>query len=162
MYHRMQKNYEKHKKVHNDKYHTCEYELGDLFWRKTHILSDEDNNVTKGLAIKRDDPWEITKIHGGGAYELTKIGTRKIEKSINTQDLLPYIPSYPIEKWEENQLVGTNTDHPNPNWMSEKSNIQKNIIIPSQPEIHVKQTNSSNPDVKTQGRHHKNASKTRG
>uniref|UniRef100_T1IKH4 Integrase zinc-binding domain-containing protein n=1 Tax=Strigamia maritima TaxID=126957 RepID=T1IKH4_STRMM len=71
------------------------------------------------------------------------------------QDLLPYIPSYPIEEWEENQLVGTNTEHPNPNWMSEKNNIQKDIIIPSQPEIQVKQMNSSNPDVKTQGRHHK-------
>uniref|UniRef100_T1IWL5 RNA-directed DNA polymerase n=1 Tax=Strigamia maritima TaxID=126957 RepID=T1IWL5_STRMM len=88
---------------------------GDLVWRKTHILSDKDNNITKDLAIKRDGPWEITKIHGGGAYELTKIGNRKIEKSINTQDLLPYIPSYPIEEWEENQLVGTNTEHPNPN-----------------------------------------------
>uniref|UniRef100_T1JFV8 RNA-directed DNA polymerase n=1 Tax=Strigamia maritima TaxID=126957 RepID=T1JFV8_STRMM len=120
-----------------------------------HILSDKDNNITKGLAIKRDGPWEITKIHGGGAYKLTKIGNRKIEKSINTQDLLPYIPSYPIEEWEENQLVGTNTEHPNPNWMSEKNNIQKDIIIPSQPEIQVEQTNSSNPDVKTQGRHHK-------
>uniref|UniRef100_T1IMD6 RNA-directed DNA polymerase n=1 Tax=Strigamia maritima TaxID=126957 RepID=T1IMD6_STRMM len=97
-YHRMQKNCEKHEKVHNDKYHICEYELGDLVWRKTHILSDKDNNITKGLAIKRDGPWEITKIHGGGAYELTKIGNRKIEKSINTQDLLPYIPSYPIEE----------------------------------------------------------------
>uniref|UniRef100_T1IRW1 RNA-directed DNA polymerase n=1 Tax=Strigamia maritima TaxID=126957 RepID=T1IRW1_STRMM len=125
MYHRMQKNYEKHEKVHNDKYRICEYEL------------------------------EITKIHGEGAYELTKIGNRKIEKSINTQDLLPYIPSYPIEEWEENQLVGTNTEHPNSNWMSEKNNIQKNIIIPSQPEIQVEQTNSSNPDIKTQGRHHK-------
>uniref|UniRef100_T1IJP0 Reverse transcriptase RNase H-like domain-containing protein n=1 Tax=Strigamia maritima TaxID=126957 RepID=T1IJP0_STRMM len=129
--------------------------IGDLVWRKTHILSDKDNNITKGLAIKRDGPWEITKIHGGGAYELTKIGNRKIEKSINMQDLLPYIPSYPIEEWEENQLVGTNTEHPNPNWMSEKNNIQKDIIIPSQPEIQVEQTNSSNPDVKTQGRHHK-------
>uniref|UniRef100_T1JAE1 RNA-directed DNA polymerase n=1 Tax=Strigamia maritima TaxID=126957 RepID=T1JAE1_STRMM len=127
----------------------------DLVWRKTHISSDKDNNITKGLAIKRDGPWEITKIHGGGAYELTKIGNRKIEKSINTQDLLPYIPTYPIKKWEENQLVGTNTEHPNPNWMSEKNNIQKDIIIPSQPKIQVEQTNSSNPDVKTQGRHHK-------
>uniref|UniRef100_T1IQ73 DUF5641 domain-containing protein n=1 Tax=Strigamia maritima TaxID=126957 RepID=T1IQ73_STRMM len=141
MYHRMQKNYEKHEKIRNDKYHICEYELGDLVWRKTHILSDKDNNITKGLAIKRDGPWKITK-----SME---------EKSINTQDLLPYIPSYPIEEWEENQLVGTNTEHPNPNWMSEKNNIQKDIIIPSQPETQVEQTNSSNPDVKTQGRHHK-------
>uniref|UniRef100_T1IMD7 RNA-directed DNA polymerase n=1 Tax=Strigamia maritima TaxID=126957 RepID=T1IMD7_STRMM len=40
--------------------------------------------------------------------------------------------------------------------LSEKNNIQKDIIIiPSQPEIQVEQTNSSNPDVKTQGRHHK-------
>uniref|UniRef100_T1IMP2 RNA-directed DNA polymerase n=1 Tax=Strigamia maritima TaxID=126957 RepID=T1IMP2_STRMM len=155
IYHRMQKNYEKHEKVHNDKYHICEYELGDLVWRKTHILSDKDNNITKGLAVKHDGPWEITKIHGGGAYELTKIGNRKIEKSINTQDLLPYIPSYPIEEWEENQLVGTNTEHPNPNWMSEKNTIQKDSIIPSQPELQVEQTNSSTPDVKTQGRHHK-------
>uniref|UniRef100_T1IMA5 Retropepsins domain-containing protein n=1 Tax=Strigamia maritima TaxID=126957 RepID=T1IMA5_STRMM len=154
MYYRMQKNYEKYEKVHNDKYHICEYELGDLVWRKTHIISDKDNNITKGLAIKRDGPWEITKIHGD-AYELTKIENRKIEKSINTQDLLSYIPSYSIEEWEENQLVGTNTEHPNPNWMSEKNSIQQDIIIPGQPEIQVEQTNSSTPDVKTQGRHHK-------
>uniref|UniRef100_T1IZ61 Integrase zinc-binding domain-containing protein n=1 Tax=Strigamia maritima TaxID=126957 RepID=T1IZ61_STRMM len=141
MYHRMQKNYEKHKKLHNDKYHICEYELGDLVWRKTHILSDKDNNITKGLAIKRDG-------HGKSPKSME-------EKSINTQDLLPYIPSYPIKEWEENQLVGTNTEHPNPNWMSEKDNIQKDIIIPSQPEIQVEQTNSSTPGVKTQGRYHK-------
>uniref|UniRef100_T1IMJ1 Integrase zinc-binding domain-containing protein n=1 Tax=Strigamia maritima TaxID=126957 RepID=T1IMJ1_STRMM len=97
MYHRMQKNYKKHEK-----------------FGERHILSNKDN-ITKGLAIKRDGPWEITKIHGGG----------------------------------------TNTDHPNPNWMSKKNNIQKDIIIPIQPEIQVEQTNSSNPDIKTQGRHYK-------
>uniref|UniRef100_T1IHM9 Integrase zinc-binding domain-containing protein n=1 Tax=Strigamia maritima TaxID=126957 RepID=T1IHM9_STRMM len=89
MYHKIKKNSKRHEKVHNDKYHICEYELGDLVWKKTHISSNKDNNITKGLAVKRDGPWEITKIHEGGAYELTKIGNRKIEKSINTQDLLP-------------------------------------------------------------------------
>uniref|UniRef100_T1IZU9 RNA-directed DNA polymerase n=1 Tax=Strigamia maritima TaxID=126957 RepID=T1IZU9_STRMM len=116
-----------------EKINECNDIMDILLCGERHILSDKDNNITKGLAIKRDGPWEITKIHGGGAYELTKIGNRKIEKSINTQDLLPYIPSYPIEEWEENQLVGTNTEHPNPNWISEKDNIQKDIIIPRQP-----------------------------
>uniref|UniRef100_T1IGZ7 RNA-directed DNA polymerase n=1 Tax=Strigamia maritima TaxID=126957 RepID=T1IGZ7_STRMM len=140
MYHKIQKNYERHKKAHNDKYHICEYKLGDLVWKKTHILSDKDNNITKSLAIKRDGPWEITKIHGGGAYELTKIGNRKIEKSINMQDLLPYILSYPIEEWEENQLVGTNEEHSNPDWMSqiEKNNIQEDIIS-----LHPRSTRST-------------------
>uniref|UniRef100_T1IRS9 RNA-directed DNA polymerase n=1 Tax=Strigamia maritima TaxID=126957 RepID=T1IRS9_STRMM len=139
MYHKIQKNYERHEKVHNDKYHICEYELGDLVWKKTHILPDKDNNITKGLAVKRDGPWEITKIHGG--------------------DLLPYIPSYPIEEWEENQLVGTNEEHTNPEWMSqiEKNNIQEDITAPTPVEAttQVEQTNSSTPGVKTQGRHHK-------
>uniref|UniRef100_T1IHP9 Integrase zinc-binding domain-containing protein n=1 Tax=Strigamia maritima TaxID=126957 RepID=T1IHP9_STRMM len=71
MYHKIQKNYERHEKAHNDKYHIYEYELGDIVWKK-------------------------------------------IEKSINTQDLLSYIPSYLIEEWEENQLVGTNEEHSNP------------------------------------------------
>uniref|UniRef100_T1IN50 Uncharacterized protein n=1 Tax=Strigamia maritima TaxID=126957 RepID=T1IN50_STRMM len=82
MYRMIQRNYEKHDRIHCGKFIICEFQFDDLVMKRTHILSNADKVVTSGLAEKRDGPWQITKVHGGGAYELTKLENGAIEKSM--------------------------------------------------------------------------------
>uniref|UniRef100_T1IJZ8 Integrase catalytic domain-containing protein n=1 Tax=Strigamia maritima TaxID=126957 RepID=T1IJZ8_STRMM len=97
MYRMIQRNYEKHDRIHCGKFIICEFQLDDLVMKRTHILFNADKVVISGLAEKRDGPWQITKIHNGDAYELTKLENGAVEKSVNIKDLTPYIPSYPVE-----------------------------------------------------------------
>uniref|UniRef100_T1J162 Integrase zinc-binding domain-containing protein n=1 Tax=Strigamia maritima TaxID=126957 RepID=T1J162_STRMM len=107
----------------------------DLVWKRTHILSDAESSITSGFAPKRDGPWEITKVHGGGAYQLRRISDGKIESSINIKDLSPYIPEYPLEQWTEDQMEGTDSPHETPGWMETpvSSNVSDDIPLVDEP-----------------------------
>uniref|UniRef100_T1IKZ8 Uncharacterized protein n=1 Tax=Strigamia maritima TaxID=126957 RepID=T1IKZ8_STRMM len=81
----------------------------------------QHKGLTSGMSAKRDGPWEVTKILGGGAYALGKLENGAVEKSVNIKDLVPYIPSFPIEVLSEDQTKATNDNPPNPKWMNEDS-----------------------------------------
>uniref|UniRef100_T1JGF5 Uncharacterized protein n=1 Tax=Strigamia maritima TaxID=126957 RepID=T1JGF5_STRMM len=135
MYEKVADNYERHKRIHENKYYICEFQVMDLVWKRTHILSDAESGITSGFAPKRDGPWEITKVHGGGAYQLRRISDGKIESSINIKDLSPYIPEYPLEQWTEDQMEGTDIPHEIPGWMGTpvSSNVSDDIPLVDEP-----------------------------
>uniref|UniRef100_T1IIL3 Integrase catalytic domain-containing protein n=1 Tax=Strigamia maritima TaxID=126957 RepID=T1IIL3_STRMM len=60
MYRMIQRNYEKHDRIHCGKFIICEFQLDDLVMKRTHILSNADKVVTSGLAEKRDGPPHFT------------------------------------------------------------------------------------------------------
>uniref|UniRef100_T1ILU1 Uncharacterized protein n=1 Tax=Strigamia maritima TaxID=126957 RepID=T1ILU1_STRMM len=88
----------------------CDLIVGDLVLKRTHILSNADKGLTSGMSAKRDGPWEVTKILGGGAYALHKLENGAIKKSLNVKDLLPYILAFPIEVWSEDQTKAMDED----------------------------------------------------
>uniref|UniRef100_T1IUU2 Uncharacterized protein n=1 Tax=Strigamia maritima TaxID=126957 RepID=T1IUU2_STRMM len=135
MYEKVADNYERHKQIHENKYYICEFQVMDLVWKRTHILSDAESGITSGFAPKRDGPWEITKVHSGGAYQLRRISDGKIESSVNIKDLSPYIPEYPLEQWTEDQTEGTDSPHETPGWMRTpvSSNVTDDIPLVDEP-----------------------------
>uniref|UniRef100_T1IZB8 RNA-directed DNA polymerase n=1 Tax=Strigamia maritima TaxID=126957 RepID=T1IZB8_STRMM len=120
MYRMIQRNYEKHDRIHCGKFIICEFQLDNLVMKRTHILSNADKVVTSGLAEKRDGPWQITKVHGGGSYELTKLENGAVEKSVNIKDLTPYNPSYPVEIWSSDQTSASHDPQLTPEWMTKE------------------------------------------
>uniref|UniRef100_T1IGT4 Integrase zinc-binding domain-containing protein n=1 Tax=Strigamia maritima TaxID=126957 RepID=T1IGT4_STRMM len=105
----IQKNYERHRDIHNKKYTDCKFELNDLVWKKTHNLSKADDKYHAGFDKKRDGPWRIIHVH----------------------DLVPNIPHYPIEQWEEGQEVATHQANETPSWLDETIPVENNPNYPT-------------------------------
>uniref|UniRef100_T1IH78 Uncharacterized protein n=1 Tax=Strigamia maritima TaxID=126957 RepID=T1IH78_STRMM len=164
MYLMIQRNYERHLVQHNKKYTYTILKLivGDLVLKKTHILSNADKGLTSGMSAKRHGPWEITKILGGGAYALRKLENGAIEKSVNVCDLLPYIPSFPVEVWSEDQIKATDDDPLNAKWMND--NVIDFLMEKNHPGIYSSanpqngdngQVTPTPPSDKPKGKHHR-------
>uniref|UniRef100_T1IGQ9 Integrase catalytic domain-containing protein n=1 Tax=Strigamia maritima TaxID=126957 RepID=T1IGQ9_STRMM len=114
---RVQKNYERHRDLHNKKYNIISFEINDLVWKKTHYLSAKEEKFSAGLAKRRDEPWRIIKVLGGHAYKLEKLADGSIEPSVNIKQLTPYIPEFPIEFWLEGQDCASKAPQDTPNWV---------------------------------------------
>uniref|UniRef100_T1J144 Integrase catalytic domain-containing protein n=1 Tax=Strigamia maritima TaxID=126957 RepID=T1J144_STRMM len=122
----------------------------------------QHKGLTSGMAAKRDGPWEITKLLGGGAYALLKLENGAVEKSVNTRDLVPHIPSFPVEVWSEDQTKAVDDAPPNPTWMND--DITDFLMEKNHPVQHSS-TNSqvgdngqmtpTPPSDKPRGKHHR-------
>uniref|UniRef100_T1JFG8 Integrase catalytic domain-containing protein n=1 Tax=Strigamia maritima TaxID=126957 RepID=T1JFG8_STRMM len=104
----------------------------------------------------------ITKVHGGGAYELTKLENGAIEKSVNIKDLSPYIPSYQVEIWSSDQTSASHDPQLTPEWMTMEVPkliyTDANVSGPSVADSSNKengQVTITSPGDKPRGRHHR-------
>uniref|UniRef100_T1IJT1 RNA-directed DNA polymerase n=1 Tax=Strigamia maritima TaxID=126957 RepID=T1IJT1_STRMM len=136
MYRKVADNYERHKRIHENKYYICEFQVMDLVCKRTHILSDAESGVTSGFAPKRDGLWEITKVHGG---------------------------EYLLEQWTEDQTEGTDSLHETPGWMGTpvSSNVSDDIPLVDEPmEVNtVPSQDTTKPLTKSQKQRRRKAKK---
>uniref|UniRef100_T1J6V3 RNA-directed DNA polymerase n=1 Tax=Strigamia maritima TaxID=126957 RepID=T1J6V3_STRMM len=82
--------------------------------------------------------------------------------SVNICDLLPYIPSFPVEVWSEDQIKATDKDPPNAKWMNDDVIdflMQKNhpgIYSSANPQNGDEgQVTLTPPSDKPKGKHHR-------
>uniref|UniRef100_T1IZQ3 Uncharacterized protein n=1 Tax=Strigamia maritima TaxID=126957 RepID=T1IZQ3_STRMM len=127
MHLQIQKNYERHRDIHNKSIQFAN--LSSMIWSGKRPITYPKLMINIMLAKKRDGPWRITHVHGGNAFRLEKLENGEIENSINIKDLVPYIPNYPIEQWEEGQEVATHQANETLSWLDETISVENNPVI---------------------------------
>jgi len=65
------------------------FEVGDIVWMRTHILSDKAKGISAGLAPKREGPFKVILKVSRHVYDLEHIETSQKVNKIHVNDLSP-------------------------------------------------------------------------